>query len=139
MTRRLLPFPRPAPVRAACLVAAASLGAACLGAAAARADQTVVVASHSDRAVLGLLVTAPEAGCATTRILVEAGGRTLASRPLRPGQIAIIRLGPGFAVGDHALTLRGVGCAGSAVFAARRVVLAKASPDHAWRAAADLQ
>ncbi len=123
MTRRILPH--------LCL-------ALMLAAPAARAEQTFLVASHSERAVLGLLVTAPEEGCATTRILAEAGGRTVATRPLRPGQIAVIRLGPGFSVGDHAVTLRGVGCAASSHFAARRVVLAKGSPDHAWRAAAVL-
>jgi hypothetical protein len=54
--------------------------------------------------------------------------------PLLPGELAVVRMGRGFPEGVNRVTVASVGCEAHPA-ATRRVVLAKASPDHGWRAA----
>lgn len=104
---------------------------------AARADGVVslMLNSVSEGRSYGLyLQAAPEEECDWTRYRVMRGGRMLAETPLiRPGQGVVLRLGQGFAPGAHLLEIRAVGCA-QPLAALRRVVFAKTSPDHGWRA-----
>ncbi len=91
--------------------------------------------SASETKSYGVLLTAPESDCRHVRYRVMAGGVTLGhTPPLEPGEAVVLRVGQGYAAGDHALVIAAIGCAAPAV-APRRVTLAKASPDHGWRAA----
>jgi hypothetical protein len=68
------------------------------------------------------------------RYRVLAGEESLGqSRPLRPGESGIIRIGKGYFAGDHALQIAAIGCAVLPVNP-QIVTLGKASPDHGWRA-----
>lgn len=94
-------------------------------------------ASVSDSRSYGLLIAAPEAGCRHVRFRVEGGGSLLGQTPpLAPGELAVVRMGRGFPEGENRVTVASVGCDAQPA-AWRRVVLAKLSPDHGWRAAAD--
>ena len=99
-----------------------------------QADETYILTSISEGRSYGLLVVAPIEGCRAVRYLIREKGRLLGrSPPLAPGELAVVRLGRGFAEGEHRLEIVAAGCSvGNA--AVRRVVLAKTSPDHGWRA-----
>jgi hypothetical protein len=112
--------------------------ALCLGlalAGPARAETVYLLSSSSETAAYGLLVVAPATGCAATRVLVQGPAGAWRSRSLRPGEVAVVRMGRGFRPGDHRLVLSGTGC-GDSPWPVRRVVLGKAGPDHGWRAEA---
>jgi hypothetical protein len=86
----------------------------------------------------GVLIAAPDTGCRFVRFRVDGDGAAFLGHtpPLAPGQLAVVRMGKGFVEGSHTLTISSEGCAARPA-ATRRVTLAKASPDHGWRAAAD--
>lgn len=98
--------------------------------------QTYLLASVSERKTYGILIAAPDAGCARVRFRVETQARGFLghSPPLAPGEVTVVRLGRGFAEGDTALTIVPEGCASPPALM-RRVTLAKPSPDHGARAA----
>lgn len=97
----------------------------------------VSFASVSDTRSYGLLLAAPETGCRHVRFRVEGQGSFLGQTPpLGPGELAVVRLGHGFPEGENRVTVASVGCAVQPA-AWRRVVLAKRSPDHGWRAGQD--
>jgi hypothetical protein len=95
-------------------------------------DTTFVMSSTSEKVRYGLLVMA-ENDCAQSRVTVQTADSVWRSATLGPGEIAVVQMGQGFAVGDHRLTVNAAGCRGY-VHAARSVVLGKLSPDHGWRA-----
>jgi hypothetical protein len=102
----------------------------------ARGCPTVVsFASASDSRSYGLLIAAPDVGCRRVRFRVhDDNARFLGqSPPLRPGELAVIRLGRGFPQGQNLVTIASVGC-DTPPAATRRVTLAKSGPDHGWRA-----
>jgi hypothetical protein len=92
------------------------------------------LSSDSDLRSYGILIAAPDSGCARVRFRVEtaAAGFLGHTPPLGPGELAVVRLGRGFSPGEHWLTIASEGCE-STPAATRRVILAKASPDHGWR------
>lgn len=91
--------------------------------------------SASETKSYGVLLTAPDTGCRHVRYRVSVGVVTLGRTPaLKPGEAVVLRVGRGYAAGDQVLVIAAVGCAAPAV-APRGVTLAKASPDHGWRAA----
>jgi hypothetical protein len=92
--------------------------------------------SVSDAKSYGLLLEAPTGACRRVRYSVTSAGAEVLGHtpPLGPGDVAVVRMGRGFAEGDHALTIAADGCADMPVVT-RRVTLAKPSPDHGWRAA----
>jgi hypothetical protein len=96
----------------------------------------VSFASVSDSRSYGLLIAAPDTGCRHVRFRVEGAGKVFLGHtpPLSPGELAVVRLGRGFPAGENLVTLASVGCDAPPA-ATRRVVLAKMSPDHGWRAA----
>ena len=97
----------------------------------------VSFASVSDSRSYGLLIAAPEAGCRHVRFRVDGDGSILGQTPpLGPGELAVVRMGRGFPEGENRVTVASVGCDAQPA-AWRRVVLAKLSPDHGWRAAGD--
>jgi hypothetical protein len=98
----------------------------------ALADTVFLMSSTSEQVRYGLLVMSDE-DCAQGRVTVQSGDAMWKSATLGPGEIAVVRMGNGFAVGAHALILNASGCIG-VVHAARSVVLGKQSPDHGWRA-----
>ncbi len=100
----------------------------------ALADTTFLMTSSSETVAYGVLVMAPETDCPASRVIVRGSAGTWKSGTLQPGQLAVVRMGKGFSQGEHALRIETAGCSGAA-FPARRVVLHKQSPDHAWRAA----
>jgi hypothetical protein len=91
--------------------------------------------SVSETKAYGLLLAAPAEGCRRVRYRVEgADAQPLGQTPpLSPGEIAVVRIGKGFAEGEHTLTIAVDGCRVLPA-KARRVTLAKTSPDHGWRA-----
>jgi hypothetical protein len=94
--------------------------------------------SASDTRRYGILIAAPDAGCRRVRFRV-ADERSVPlgqTPPLAPGELAVVRIGRGFAQGVHLLTIDAEGCA-SGPAATRRVTLAKRSPDHGWRSSPD--
>ena len=95
----------------------------------------VPFASTSGNRSYGLLVAAPETGCHHVRFRIEgAKARLLGqSPPLAPGELAVVRMGRGFPEGQNWVTIASVGC-DTPPAAVRRVTLAKAGPDHSWRA-----
>jgi hypothetical protein len=96
-----------------------------------------VLHSASDARTYGVLMTLPvDAPCAVARVVVlDIDNRTLGqSDLLMPGEQGRVRLGRGFAEGEHRLRLHVSGCAAQAVMV-RRITLNKASPDHGWRTA----
>jgi hypothetical protein len=94
--------------------------------------------SASETRSYGILIAAPDIGCRHVRFRVEDATATTLGQtpPLAPGELAVVRMGRGFAAGDHVLTIASVGCTTSPA-ATRRVTLAKGSPDHGWRSAPD--
>lgn len=98
--------------------------------------QVFVLQSVAETRSYALLVVAPAAGCRRVRYRVETPvGRFLGhSSPLVPGEVAIVRLGSGYAAGIHDLRIVAQGC-GPGPALTRRVTLQKAAPDHGWRAA----
>jgi hypothetical protein len=96
----------------------------------------VSFASVSDSRSYGLLIAAPDIGCRRVRFRVEGAGEVFLGHtpPLSPGELAVVRLGRGFPAGLNIVTVASVGCDAPPA-ATRRVVLAKISPDHGWRAA----
>jgi hypothetical protein len=97
---------------------------------------SVSFASVSDSRSYGLLIAAPDIGCRRVRFRVEGAGQVFLGHtpPLLPGELAVVRMGRGFPEGVNRVTVASVGCDAHPA-ATRRVVLAKASPDHGWRAA----
>ncbi len=95
----------------------------------------VPFASTSEGRSYGLLVAAPDAGCRHVRFRVQDdNARFLGqSPPLAPGELAVVRIGHGFPQGRNVVTIASVGC-DQPPAAIRRVILAKAGPDHSWRA-----
>ncbi|MGL5009141.1 MAG: hypothetical protein ACRC6I_04620 [Paracoccaceae bacterium] len=98
------------------------------------------LSSVSSTARYGVLVqTAATPDCTTVQFVIADGaagvvGQTMA---LQPGAVQVVRIGAGYAEGEHALRVTASGCqAQPAVL--RRVTLGKRSPDHGWRAAAVL-
>ncbi len=92
-----------------------------------------VLAAIAESHGYGLWLTAPDGGCRSVRYVVTDGGARLGfSRSLRPGEGAVVRIGHGFAQGDHILDIIGVGCDDPPA-EARRVRLGKPSPDHGGR------
>jgi hypothetical protein len=83
-----------------------------------------------------LLVAAPITGCRRVRYRVETAGARFVGHtpPLAAGEVAVVRLGLGFAPGAHLLRIAAEGCALPPALT-RRVTLRKPSPDHGWRAA----
>jgi hypothetical protein len=94
--------------------------------------------SVSDARSYGILIAAPDIGCGHVRFRIEDDTATMLGQtpPLAPGELAVVRVGRGFAKGDHLLTIAPVGCAARPA-ATRRVTFAKGSPDHGWRSASD--
>jgi len=92
------------------------------------------LSSDSDRRTYGILIAAPENGCPRVRFRVETDASRFLGHtpPLGPGELAVVRLGRGFPRGEHLLSIASEGC-DTAPAATRRVILAKASPDHGWR------
>lgn len=98
------------------------------------ADLTYVLTSASETRSYGLLLAAPDTGCGRVRYAVTGAGGLLGRSPaLRPGEVSVIRMGAGFRPGDHVLRILTSGCTSDPP-RARRVTLAKPSPDHGWRA-----
>jgi hypothetical protein len=95
----------------------------------------VPFASTSVHRSYGLLVAAPDTGCRHVRFRIEDDTARLLgqSPPLAPGELAVVRLGRGFPQGRNLVTIASVGC-DKPPAAIRRVILAKAGPDHSWRA-----
>lgn len=97
-----------------------------------RSETDFVLTASSDLRSYGVWISAPAEGCRIVRYVVASAGRTLGhSPPLRPGDGALIRIGRGFAMGDHVLDVTGIGCDDPPA-EARRVLLGKSSPDHSW-------
>lgn len=96
--------------------------------------------SVSETKRYGLLLEAPASDCLKVRyrVLTDAAVFLGHTPPLSPGEIAVVRMGRGFVEGDHLLTIAAEGCA-VRPGTARRVTLAKPSPDHGWRAAKQRQ
>jgi hypothetical protein len=94
--------------------------------------------STSELRSYGVLIAAPDTGCRFVRFRVDGDGEAFLGHtpPLAPGELAVVRMGQGFVEGSHTLTISSEGCAARPA-ATRRVTLAKASPDHGWRAVAD--
>lgn len=97
--------------------------------------QEFALESASAERSYGVLIAAPDTGCLRVRYRVESveHGFLGHTPPLAPGESAVVRMGNGFAEGVHALTIAPEGCQKSPALA-RRVLLHKHSPDHAWRA-----
>ncbi|MCU0827588.1 MAG: hypothetical protein MUE52_09315 [Tabrizicola sp.] len=91
--------------------------------------------SISENRSYAVLIAAPDVGCRRVRFRVEAGDTEFLGHtpPLGPGDLAVVRVGRGFAAGEHILTIASEGC-DTRPAATRRVTLAKLSPDHGWRA-----
>lgn len=96
----------------------------------AAGTMALVLTSHSAGRSYGIyLEAAADAACRYVRYRVSGAGVFVQTRPLRPGDGVVVRLGRGFVPGDHLLAIRPVGCR-TAPVVARRVILNKASPDH---------
>jgi hypothetical protein len=95
----------------------------------------VLIASVAEDKVYGLLIGAPKVECARVRYRVETVGlRLLGKTPaLAAGEVAVVRIGNGYAPGAHVLLVSAEGCA-TAPHLSRQVTLRKVSPDHGWRA-----
>jgi hypothetical protein len=102
----------------------------------AQCPQVFKLISVSEAKSYGLLLEAPAGDCRRVRYSIRtASARFLGhTPPLGPGEVAVVRMGRGFAEGDHDLTIAADGCAAQPM-TTRRVTLAKTSPDHGWRAA----
>jgi hypothetical protein len=98
--------------------------------------QVFHLTSVSETKSYGLLLAAPAQGCARVRFRVETLARVfLGHTPaLAPGELAIVRIGHGFAEGGTELLIAAEGCPSPPALM-RRVTLAKRSPDHGARAA----
>lgn len=96
---------------------------------------SVQFASTSEDRSYGLLVAAPDGGCRHVRFRIHDDHARLLgqSPPLAPGELALVRLGRGFPQGSNLVTVASIGC-DQPPAAIRRVILAKAGPDHGWRA-----
>lgn len=119
-----------------CLAFSQSVGADTASCDGARCATLYNLTSTSETRSYALLIAAPETGCRRVRFRVEGEGETFLGHtpPLAPGELAVVRVGRGFASGQHRLTIASEGCQ-TAPAALRRVTLAKLSPDHGWRAA----
>jgi hypothetical protein len=102
-----------------------------------RCPQVFTLISVSEAKSYALLLEAPAGDCRRVRYSIRtASARFLGhTPPLGPGEVAVVRMGRGFAEGDHDLTIAADGCSAQPL-TTRRVTLAKTSPDHGWRAAA---
>lgn len=98
----------------------------------AGAETFFSLTSTSEAASYAVLVMAPEAGCLASRVVLRGNGGSWRSKTLAAGEIGIVRVGRGFAVGNHRFVATTAGCAENATMG-RRVVLGKRSPDHGWR------
>jgi hypothetical protein len=99
---------------------------------------SIRLTSVSDEARYGLLVTSPaDIACGSVQFVVTDVRRGVVGRTqaLQPGQVQMVRIGQGYAAGDHALHITASGCPVHPA-QVRRVRLGKTSPDHGWRAAA---
>lgn len=97
--------------------------------------------SASDRAQYGVLVRSPDQiACQSVQFIVSSDDRGIMGRtlPLQAGDVQVVRIGRGFTAGTHDFQIRASGCPVQPE-QVRRVRLAKASPDHGWRAVAFLQ
>ena len=102
---------------------------------------SIRLTSVSDDARYGLLVTSPaDIACGSVQFIVSDMRRGVVgrTRALRPGEMQVVRIGQGYAPGDHDLQITASGCPVQPA-QVRRVRLGKASPDHGWRAALVLQ
>ena len=98
------------------------------------AFQQIGFASYSEAKTYGVyIMAAANLRCPFVRYRLTAPGLRVQTRPLRAGQAQMLRLGAGFAAGDHLVQIEAIGC-DTAPVVARRVVLHKASPDHGARA-----
>ncbi|MFN5998052.1 MAG: hypothetical protein ACK47C_05390 [Paracoccaceae bacterium] len=97
-----------------------------------------LLTSASETRSYGILIAAPDAGCRHVRFRVEDATATYLGRTptMEPGELAVVRMGKGFAKGDHFLMIGAEGCDVRPA-ATRRVTLAKQSPDHGWRSQPD--
>jgi hypothetical protein len=97
--------------------------------------QVVSLSSVSATRSYGVLLAAPETGCRRVRYRIESEAQAFLGHtpPLAPGEIAVVRMGMGFAEGVHDLTVAPEGCTLGASMA-RAVALRKHAPDHGWRA-----
>lgn len=97
--------------------------------------RSYVLTSWSARPAFGILLRAPRDGCRHVRyVLRDDRQHRLGQTPaLGPGERAVVRVGRGFAPGDHRLSIIALGCNRTPI-EARRVVLAKLSVSHGWRA-----
>jgi hypothetical protein len=95
----------------------------------------VEVVSLDEGKVYGLLLSAPMTGCRRLRYRIETAGHDLLglSPVLHPGDMAVVRIGSGYATGSHKFLIWAEGCDRAPIHA-RRVTLRKTSPDHGWRA-----
>ena len=95
----------------------------------------VELVSLDDGKAYGLLLAAPPAACRRLRYRVESADHDLVglTLTLQPGEMALVRMGSGFAKGPHTLLVQAEGCDLAPVLA-RQVTLRKRSPDHGWRA-----
>jgi hypothetical protein len=102
---------------------------------------SVQLTSVSETARYGLLVTSPaEITCGSVQFIITDPARGVVgqTRAMLPDEIAVVRIGQGYAAGEHALQILASGCP-VRPDAVRRVRLGKTSPDHGWRAAAFVQ
>lgn len=96
---------------------------------------TYTLASFSAARSYGVLVAVPDdMTCDLVRFRIRRpGGRTLGmTPPLLAGDVAVLRMGSGFASGNHDLLIEASGCA-LHPSEARRVLLGRQSADHGWR------
>ena len=106
------------------------LGAWCIS------TQHVGFYSVSDAAGYGVVLSAPhDLVCPDVRYrLLAADARApLDSPPLGAGDVAVLRVGAGFAEGDHALLLVTEGPCTAHAVGVHPVRLSKPWPDHGWR------
>ena len=72
--------------------------------------QTISITSASPQHDYALFLVAAPGDCPATRFLVVGPDRQAVSPALAPGESAVLHLGPGFAQGEHQLTLSSIGC-----------------------------
>jgi hypothetical protein len=102
---------------------------------------SVQLTSVSETARYGLLVTSPaEIACGSVQFIITDPARGVVgqTRAMLPGEMAVVRIGQGYAAGEHPLQILASGCPVQPRMV-RRVRLGKPSPDHGWRAAAFVQ
>lgn len=72
--------------------------------------QTISITSASAEHNYALFLTAAPTDCPATRFLVVGPDRQAVSAALKPGDSAVLKLGPGFSPGEHQLSLSALGC-----------------------------